>query len=233
MPLQGVMKAIIALGWLVGSSIGWCAAAESVGPYEVKPGDSLSEIAVRHHTTVAVLKRLNKLDSDLIRVGQKLKLREGPAAKATRHHVQPGETLWRIGRRHGVTPEELMRINGLSSPQELRAGSWLKLRADGTTVASTSSSTPEPTVNGRRIPDPVTAAAEGAGSERSAKGVDRAGQAVSFRTLTLEKAETIGSLARRHGMTVQQLNAVNGWNFESGTWLAAGSEVHVLNAAVH
>jgi len=44
------------------------------GTYRVKAGDTLSEIAVRFDTTVAKLKKLNKLASSTIRIGQRLKL---------------------------------------------------------------------------------------------------------------------------------------------------------------
>lgn len=43
--------------------------------YAVKPGDTLSAIAVKYKTTVDSLKRINQLKSDTIRVGQKLKLK--------------------------------------------------------------------------------------------------------------------------------------------------------------
>ncbi len=43
--------------------------------YVVRPGDTLTAIAARCHTTVAALQRLNKInDPDLIRAGDKLKL---------------------------------------------------------------------------------------------------------------------------------------------------------------
>jgi membrane-bound lytic murein transglycosylase D len=45
------------------------------GRYTVKRGDNLSLIARRHGTTVATLKRLNRLSSDHIRVGQRLRIR--------------------------------------------------------------------------------------------------------------------------------------------------------------
>lgn len=43
--------------------------------YTVKKGDSLWKIADKHGTTVAALRKLNKLKGDLIVVGQKLKLK--------------------------------------------------------------------------------------------------------------------------------------------------------------
>ena len=42
--------------------------------YVVKSGDTLSAIAGRNHTTVATIKRVNGLSSDIIRVGQRLKI---------------------------------------------------------------------------------------------------------------------------------------------------------------
>ncbi|MCO6401191.1 MAG: LysM peptidoglycan-binding domain-containing protein [Verrucomicrobia bacterium] len=53
------------------------------GEYVVQSGDSLSKIAVKHGTTVKALKEVNHLQSDLIRLGQKLKLPSGASAKAT------------------------------------------------------------------------------------------------------------------------------------------------------
>jgi LysM repeat protein len=42
--------------------------------YKVKSGDSLSTIAAKYHTTVSKIKKANGLRSDLIRIGQVLKI---------------------------------------------------------------------------------------------------------------------------------------------------------------
>ena len=42
--------------------------------YEVKPGDTLEKIAKRFGTTVELLKKANNLSSDIIRIGDKLKV---------------------------------------------------------------------------------------------------------------------------------------------------------------
>ena len=44
----------------------------------VAPGDSLSRIAARNHTTVEALRRYNDLKNDTIRIGQKLRVIPGP-----------------------------------------------------------------------------------------------------------------------------------------------------------
>ena len=38
------------------------------------------------------------------------------------HTVAPGETLWAIGQRYGVSPSDLMRLNGLTDPRQLAVG---------------------------------------------------------------------------------------------------------------
>ncbi len=45
-----------------------------VKSYTVKSGDTLSRIAQKYHVTVSALKRKNNLKSDVIRIGQKLKI---------------------------------------------------------------------------------------------------------------------------------------------------------------
>lgn len=42
--------------------------------YKVKSGDTLGQIAQRHHTTISAIKRLNHLRSDTIQIGQILKI---------------------------------------------------------------------------------------------------------------------------------------------------------------
>lgn len=49
--------------------------SSATGTYVVKRGESLSVIARRNGTTVAALKRLNRLRTDNIRIGQKLRVR--------------------------------------------------------------------------------------------------------------------------------------------------------------
>lgn len=60
-------------------------AAPASGTYTIKPGDTLSKIATQHKMTVAQLKSLNNLSSDLIYAGKVLKVSatvQAPAAPA-------------------------------------------------------------------------------------------------------------------------------------------------------
>ncbi|PIQ82094.1 MAG: hypothetical protein COV76_05370 [Candidatus Omnitrophica bacterium CG11_big_fil_rev_8_21_14_0_20_64_10] len=51
----------------------------------------------------------------------------GPVGRPdlTTHQVQPGETLWRISKRYGVSTEVLARANRLSDPARIRVGQIL------------------------------------------------------------------------------------------------------------
>jgi len=49
----------------------------------------------------------------------------GTADAARVHLVQPGETLFRIAKRYGVTVEWLARVNGLADPGRIQAGQRL------------------------------------------------------------------------------------------------------------
>ncbi|SMB82826.1 LysM peptidoglycan-binding domain-containing C40 family peptidase [Deinococcus hopiensis] len=51
-----------------------CTPGASALTYTVKPGDTLSKIAVAHHTEPADLMRLNRLPSTTVKVGQRLNL---------------------------------------------------------------------------------------------------------------------------------------------------------------
>jgi murein DD-endopeptidase MepM/ murein hydrolase activator NlpD len=59
------------------------ALSESIGPYTVKPGDTLSSIARAFQTDIPTLRRLNNLSSDVLEVGMKLEVPSTQKANAT------------------------------------------------------------------------------------------------------------------------------------------------------
>jgi membrane-bound lytic murein transglycosylase D len=95
--------------------------------HTVRPGDTLGAIARRYRTSVDAIKRLNGLRSNLIRVGQVLRVpsRGGvetappvPAAKpgeTVTHVVRNGDNLFQIAKAYGTTVEKIKADNGLVS----------------------------------------------------------------------------------------------------------------------
>lgn len=88
----------------------------------VQPGQNLFRIALRYHTTINAIARLNGItNTRLIRAGQRLRIvtcaRGSSRAPSYGAHyvVKPGDTLYRIAVRYGVSVRRLMAVNGLRS----------------------------------------------------------------------------------------------------------------------
>lgn len=124
--------------------------------HTVKRGETLFTIAKQHHTTIEDLKALNKLSSNALTAGLKLKVNSVPsantnnpeaktiaqatsgekelkkqskAASKTEHHtVKKGESLYSISRKYSCTPDQLKKWNGLSDKASLPIGKKLVIR---------------------------------------------------------------------------------------------------------
>ncbi|OAB56415.1 hypothetical protein AY599_28360 [Leptolyngbya valderiana BDU 20041] len=122
---------------------------------EIRRGDTLSALAVRHDTSVRALMEANSLtSSSLLRIGQRLRIpdgnpkpEDGPFAdryaelaqlqqrllptRRFRHVVRPGESLWVIARNYSVGVEDIRRWNRLGNSSLIRPGQRLMIEMDG------------------------------------------------------------------------------------------------------
>lgn len=91
----------------------------TVVTHTVKPGEYLYKIARDYGVTVNELRLWNHLTSDLLQIGQQLKIipntQTPPPSSGTIHTVRAGDTLWRIANQYGVSVSQLMQWNNLSS----------------------------------------------------------------------------------------------------------------------
>jgi len=107
--------------------------------YTVRPGDNLSKLAQTQGVSIEQLKAWNKLTTETVLAGQQLRLaapadatalpvaaqtsaprraKSSPTGpKLETHTVQPGDTLFSIAKRFGLTLTELKRLNHLASDQ--------------------------------------------------------------------------------------------------------------------
>jgi len=127
----------------------------------VTAGETLSLIARRYGASVAALVTANDLaDPDRIRVGQSLKLgapvAPSPSASESRYQIRPGDTLFSIAIKFGVSVDQLVANNSLASADHIRAGDELNVVATSPTVDP-----PEPDPDPPTIPARVPATPDG------------------------------------------------------------------------
>lgn len=85
--------------------------------YVVRSGDTLWLLAQRFGTTVDAIMRLNGLTSDMLNIGQVLRIPSSSTAPVPyfRYTVRSGDTLWLLAQRFGTTVNAIKNLNGLSS----------------------------------------------------------------------------------------------------------------------
>lgn len=96
--------------------------------YVVRQGDTLWLLSRRYGTTVDAIKRLNGLTSDLLNIGQVLRIPSSQVNPYFEYTVRQGDTLWLLSRRYGTTVDAIKALNGLSSDM-LNIGQVLKIPA--------------------------------------------------------------------------------------------------------
>lgn len=89
--------------------------------YIVKKGDSLYSIANKYNTTVEELKRINNLTSNILSIGQVLKLPSDKASDVENEEntisytVQKGDSLYSIARKYDTTIDRIKDLNNLTT----------------------------------------------------------------------------------------------------------------------
>ncbi len=160
-----------------------------------------------------------------------------PEQVSGRHHiVQRGDTLSRIARRYGVSERALASANGIRNPRALPVGRRLRIPGgvEEAIVADTVQRRPPATTSSattytvRRgdtlssiavrhgVSSRALAAANGIDDPRSL-AVGRklripgpgGARSMAANTYTVQRGDTLSSIARRHGTSVQQLLAAN------------------------
>ena len=102
--------------------------------YLVKAGDSLYSIAETYKTTVDDIKKLNNLTSNVLSIGQTLKIPKSiPSTSKVEYVVKSGDSLYSIAQRFITTVSTLRTMNNLTSDL-LSIGQILLVPSTGTTT---------------------------------------------------------------------------------------------------
>ncbi|HEY4689307.1 MAG TPA: LysM peptidoglycan-binding domain-containing M23 family metallopeptidase [Anaerolineae bacterium] len=139
--------------------------------YVVQPGDTLFSIARRFNISVTELAQYNGLlNPNLIYVGQEIKIPASgsratpsstpalgvPGATYRVHVVQPGENLFRIALKYGVSVQSIANANNLANTSLIFVGQQLSIPAAGDApVAAPSVPLPDPFLSFNISPLPV------------------------------------------------------------------------------
>jgi LysM repeat protein len=190
-----------------GGSARSAASGSGGGSVTVQPGDTLSDIAVRHGVGVTRLMQANGIsDADLVMVGQRLTIPGGsgrsaapapPSAQPTAPYtVKSGETLSEIAARFNTSTERLIQLNRIQNPDLLTSGTRLRIP-----MAPRSSAAPASAPAARPVPN------------RNA------------REHVVQGGESLSGIAERYGTSVSQLVALN--RIEDPDRLLAGTRLQL------
>ena len=94
--------------------------------YTVQKGDSFWVIANKYGITTEELKSYNNLTSNLLSIGQVLKIPQGKTSTENIYTVKKGDSLWTIANRYNTTVEKIKVLNNLTS-NLLSIGQHLKI----------------------------------------------------------------------------------------------------------
>ncbi len=117
--------------------------------HTVNSGDTLYLISKTYATTVDEIMSLNNLNSSMIYPGEVLRLPDyvdtssqqspDPSPVEKQYTVKPGDTLYFISQTYGISVDEIMALNNLSST-EIYPGQVLRLQGTSSTTSSTTPS---------------------------------------------------------------------------------------------
>ncbi len=122
--------------------------------HTVQRNETMSEIALRYHTTAAIIRKQNRKKSNRLRAGEeitipipkapidsytytssaRLKRLQNKSRNGRRleHTVARGESLWKISKKYGTTTQQLAHWNGMAPGDTLREGKelvvWIRPR---------------------------------------------------------------------------------------------------------
>ncbi|SBW03982.1 Lytic transglycosylase catalytic [uncultured delta proteobacterium] len=228
-------RVMVATEWLAQKDIavyaGW-------RDYRVKRGDSMGKIAQRTGASTALLRQANGRTSNSLRVGEDilvpgstraarstmkiLDLEDAPAIARAKdgkplggysgtHAIEPGDTLYALALAWDSSVDDICLLNDLEPSARLRVGQKLYIPS-GKNIGALAAKPVERTPEAR----PAVSLAS---SVRGGKGT----------YVAVQKGDTLSSLARAHGVSVEDICNANG--ITPKTSLAVGRELHILPGA--
>ena len=195
--------------------------------YTVKSGDSLYSIASKNDLTVQELKNYNNLTSNVLQIGQILKIpvvstEEVPIGKYGEYVVKSGDSLYSIGRKYGYTPQQLIDYNNLDSTI-LSVGQVLKIPTVSSDLEQTNyieytvksgdnlysigrkyGVSPQELINYNNLTSNLLSIGQTLKIPTSSSGIN-----TTYIEYTVKSGDNLYSIGRKHGYTAQELMNYN------------------------
>lgn len=195
--------------------------------YTVKKGDSLYSIARLYDVSVADLKIANKLTSNVLSIGQVLKIPDIVEKSDTSvYYVKKGDSLYGIAKSYGVSVEDIKKLNNLSN-NNLSIGQELLI--PGLSSENVPSVKVYTVVKGDSLYKVANLYGVSVDDLKSANKLSSSvlsiGQQLvipdsgSSKTYVVKRGDTLYSIARDNNTTVDRLKILNGL---SGNTLSVG-----------
>ena len=186
--------------------------------YTVKKGDSLYSIARLYDVSVADLKIANKLSSNVLSIGQVLKIPDIVEKSDTSvYSVKKGDSLYGIAKSYGVSVEDIKKLNNLSN-NNLSIGQELLI--PGLSSENVPSVKVYTVVKGDSLYKIANlygvSVDEWKSSNKLSSSVLSIGQQLvipdseSSKTYVVKRGDTLYSIARDNNTTVDRLKILNG-----------------------
>jgi LysM repeat protein len=141
--IAALLATLLGAAGVLGPAADAAASTTSQSRYLIRRGDTLSDIAHAHHTSVSAVARANGIaDTQLIYAGSWLVIPSGtssPAGTGSRYTVRSGDTLSGIALRYGLSAQTLAEANGLADPDVVLAGTSLTIPSVGGGASGSSS----------------------------------------------------------------------------------------------
>lgn len=159
--------------------------------HTVSKGQTIYSISRMYQTTVKEIIDLNPECVNKISIGQKIKIRQNALQEqqstsekiGERYHtIQPGETLYRLGQKYSITPQEICEANPGLSISNFRSGEVILIPAPKQQIQAVKVEPQQPTV-----PDTIRIRT----------------------THVVERGETVYKLTKLYNITEEELREAN------------------------
>lgn len=182
--------------------------------HKVKAGDSLWLIAQKYNTSVAALKKINNLTSDIIYPNQVLETNNGKKSStssskignssksSTTYTVKAGDTLSGIAYKHNISLSDLMKWNNLNSTLIYPGNVFV--------ISKPSTSTGESTNN--------------SSSGSSVSGSNGSNGKTGSSAYTVKSGDTLSGIAAKYDVTVASLK---NWNDLQSDLILIGQRLNI------